>query len=301
MSCVRFLDKPGLFWKTLFLRNNRSGRVLLEARASAPLDRNGMPNSRVKDEQTALSHGERARYHRQLIMPEIGEEGQKKLKAARVCVVGIGGLGSTSAMTLASTGIGYLRLVDKDIVETSNLNRQVIHWTPDLGRDKSASAGEKLSALNPEIRIHAVRMEVTDRNVVEAVGECGLIVDATDNLAVRRVLNRFSVERGIPFIFGGVEGFQGMVTTMVPGRTPCLECLFPAGEDPPQKEIGVPGPMPGLVASIQAVEAVKLLLGVGTCLLGRLLLVRGLDMSMREVAVGRNPRCTVCSAVRRKQ
>ncbi|MCF8063557.1 MAG: HesA/MoeB/ThiF family protein [Deltaproteobacteria bacterium] len=249
----------------------------------------------------SLSPGELERYRRQIIIPGIGERGQGRLKAARVCVIGLGGLGSISATYLAAAGIGYLRGVDCDCVEPGNLNRQVLHWTPDLGRPKAESAREKLSALNPEVETETVRLEVTPETVGEAVGGCRLIVDATDNLATRRVLNRFAVEQGIPFVFGGVEGFGGMVLTVVPGDSPCLECLFPARDRSGEREIGVAGPVPGVVASLQALEVIKLILGLGSPLLGRLLLFRGLDMTFRELRVDRNPDCPVCGPARRKR
>ncbi len=239
---------------------------------------------------------DRERYRRQIILAEVGEGGQERLGAAQVCVVGLGGLGSVSATYLAAAGVGRLRIVDSDLVEAGNLNRQVLHWTPDLGRSKTASAREKLEALNPGVRVEAVEMRVSPGNVREAVGDCTLIVDATDNLPTRKVLNRFAVEAGIPFVCGGVEGFSGMLITVIPGRSPCLECLFPGDVSPEEREIGVPGPMPGVVASLQALEAVKLLLEIGSPLSGRLLLFRGLDTTFREVGVDPNPDCPVCGS-----
>jgi adenylyltransferase/sulfurtransferase len=255
----------------------------------------------VKDRSgTILSPEELERYGRQILLPEFGERGQARLKEARVCVVGLGGLGSVSATYLAAAGVGYLRTVDRDRVEPANLNRQVLHWTRDLGRAKAASAREKLSRLNPEVEVEGLQLEVTPQTVEEAVGDCRLIVDATDNLPTRRVLNRFAVARGIPFVFGGVEGFGGMVFTVVPGDSPCLECLFPGPDPKEDRVIGVPGPVPGVVASLQALEAVKLILGAGSPLLGRLLLFRGLAMTFREVQVDRNPGCPVCGPARER-
>jgi molybdopterin/thiamine biosynthesis adenylyltransferase len=248
----------------------------------------------------SLSPGERERYRRQIIIPEIGEHGQERLKAARVSVIGLGGLGSVSATYLAAAGIGHLRVVDCDRVEPGNLNRQFLHWTPDLGRPKADSAREKLSALNPEIEVETVRLEVTAETVKEAVGDSRLIVDATDNLATRRVLNRYAVEHRIPLVFGGVAGFGGMVLTVAPGDSPCLECLFPGPDRTEDREIGVAGPLPGVAASLQALEAIKLILGAGSPLLGRLLLFRGLDMTFREVPVDRDPDCPVCGPARRR-
>ncbi len=242
----------------------------------------------------SLTSEERDRYRRQMILAEIGEDGQKRLKAARVCVVGLGGLGSVSATYLAAVGVGRLRIVDSDRVEVGNLNRQVIHWTSDLTRLKTESAREKLEAVNPCVEVDAFGHEVTWANVGEAVGECTLIVDATDNLPTRKVLNRFAVQRGIPFICGGVEAFSGMLFTVIPGRSPCLECLFPGEDRMEDREIGVPGPVPGVVASLQALEAVKLIVGIGSTLSGRMLLFQGLNTTFREVQVDQNPHCRVC-------
>ncbi len=241
------------------------------------------------------------RYRRQIILPEIGEHGQQRLGEARVCVVGLGGLGSVSAVYMAALGVGTLRIVDSDHVEATNLNRQVIHWTSDLGRPKTDSALEKLQALNPEIHVEAVRLEVNPETVAEAVGDCELILDATDNLPVRKTLNRYAVDQGIPFVCGGVEGFSGMMITVIPGDSPCLECLFPGEERMGPREIGVPGPLPGVVASLQALEALKVLLGIGSPVSGRLLLFRALDMRFREVRVDRNPDCPVCGFPRRRR
>lgn len=247
----------------------------------------------------SLTSKERDRYRRQMILPEIGEDGQKRLKAAQVCVVGLGGLGSVSAVYLAAAGVGRLRIVDSDRVEAGNLNRQVIHWTRDLSRLKIESAREKLEAVNPCVEVEAFGLEVTEATVEEAVGKCTLIVDATDNLYTRKVLNRFAVQRGIPFICGGVEAFNGMLFTVFPGRSPCLECLFPEEDRMEEREIGVLGSVPGVVASLQALEAVKLLVGIGSSLSGRMVLFRGLDTTFREVHVDRNPHCPVCGPVGR--
>jgi molybdopterin-synthase adenylyltransferase len=249
----------------------------------------------------SLSDAEKERYRRQIMVPEIGLSGQERLKAARICVVGLGGLGSISAYYLAASGVGRLRIVEPDLVEAGNLNRQLIHWTSDLGRSKIESGREKLSALNPEIAVETLRLRVNPENVREAVGESDLIVDATDNLPARKTLNRFAVDAGIPFVFGGVEGFGGMLMTVLPGRSPCLECLFPGGDLKEDREIGVPGPIPGVVASLQALEVLKIILGTGTPMAGRLLLFRGLQMSFREVRVDRNPDCLVCGQARRRE
>jgi adenylyltransferase/sulfurtransferase len=237
---------------------------------------------------------QRERYRRQMVIPEVGEAGQSKLRDARVCLVGLGGLGSVSAMYLAAAGVGRLCAVDRDRVELGNLNRQVIHWTKDLGEAKAESARRKLGALNPEVHLEILRADVTDATISELASGCSVIVDATDNLQTRKAINRFSVQEGIPFVVGGVNGFHGMVTTVIPGISACLECIFPGRAPGGEEEIGVLGPLPGIVASIQALETIKLICGAGRSLAGRLLLIDGLEMSFREVRTEPDPNCKVC-------
>lgn len=243
-----------------------------------------------------LTPEEKQRYRRQMIMAEVGEAGQERLGAARVLVAGLGGLGSISAFYLAAAGIGRLCLVDNDAVAMENLNRQLLHHTHDLGRAKTDSAVKKLSALNPHCRIEAVRERITADNAAGMAAGCDLIVDATDNAPTRAVLNRTAVELGIPFVFGGVSGMDGMATTVVPGRTPCLECIFPnlAKPDTPGP-VPALGPVVGIIASIQSLEAVKWLLGMEPDLLaGKLLSVQGRTLRFRTVSLRRNPACPVC-------
>lgn len=242
-----------------------------------------------------LSKEELLRYNRQIMIPEIGEEGQKKLRAARVFVAGIGGLGSISNYYLAAAGIGFLRMVDKDSVDFSNLNRQIIHWTEDIGAPKAVSGARKLTKLNPHCSIDAINAEITETNCDELVGDCSIIVDAMDNMPTRRVLNATAVRRGIPYIYGGVHQLDGIITTFIPGRTPCLECVFPES----QQESSVPGilgPVPGVIACLQAIETVKIIVGMQGLLTGRLLTFSGFDMSFREFKINRNPDCPVCGA-----
>lgn len=210
-------------------------------------------------------------------------------------VAGLGGLGSAAAYYLAAAGVGYLRIVDRDRVELGNLNRQILHWTGDIGRFKSESAGEKLGHLNPSCQVDARCAEITDNNVEDFAHSCSAIVDGTDNLESRKALNRASLRTSTPYVFGGVEGFSGMITTFVPGETGCLECLF--GHIPPQqKSVGVLGALPGVIASLQVLETIKLILGIDGVLKDRLLRVRGLDMAFHITSIGRNPDCKVCSA-----
>ena len=241
-----------------------------------------------------LSSDEWTRYGGQVILPEIGREGQKKLKGARIFLAGLGGLGSISAYYMVAAGVGFIKIVDMDRVDLENLNRQIIHRTPDVGRPKTESAMEKLRELNPHCQIQAAQEEIRDENVMDLIEDCMIILDATDSLEARKALNRASIRNGIPFIYGGVGGFNGMVTTLIPGETPCMECLFP--QEPVKRErIGILGPVPGLVASIQSLEAIKIILGMGGLLKHKLLFIRGIDMTFKEIQLERNPDCRVCS------
>jgi adenylyltransferase/sulfurtransferase len=227
------------------------------------------------------------------MLPEIGRKGQIRLKEARVLLSGLGGLGSTSAYYLAAAGIGHMRIVDRDKVEVGNLNRQILHNTADIGKPKTESALEKIRLLNPHCQVEAFHLEINQENITDLVENCTVVLDGTDNLKTRKIVNTACFEKGTPFVFGGVEGFNGMVSTFVPGQTPCLDCLFPA--PPSQAEPpGVLGPAPGLVASIQVMETIKLILALEGLLKGRLLLVRGLNMSFREIRIDKNPDCRIC-------
>jgi len=242
---------------------------------------------------TFLSPEEWARYQRQIMLPEVGEEGQRKIKSAKVFLSGLGGLGSVSAYYMAAAGVGHLRVVDRDRVELGNLNRQILYGCGDIGRPKTDTAMERLHGLNPECSVEAIHEEIREDNASDLIGDCSVIVDGMDNLKARITLNEASLQKGIPLIFGGVEGIDGMVTTFVPGETPCLECLFP-GKVSGQKTVGVLGPLPGLVASIQALETLKYLLGMEGLLKCRLLSIRGSDMTIKTIRIERNPHCRVC-------
>ena len=245
-----------------------------------------------------LTDEEKKRYSRQMMMPEIDAPGQEKLRAATVLVAGLGGLGSASAYYLAAAGVGTLCLVDNDSVALEDLNRQILHQTGDLGRPKTDSAAEKLRALNPHCHIEVFGERLTGENAACLARGCDLLVDATDNAAARAALNRAALTLGIPFIFAGVTGLDGMVTTVIPGRTPCLECIFPR-----LAEIHAPGPVPvlgpvaGMVASIQSLEAVKWIVGLETQLLaGRLLSVQGRSLRFRIVTLKQDPACSACGS-----
>jgi adenylyltransferase/sulfurtransferase len=238
------------------------------------------------------------RYQRQTSLPEVGQEGQLKLRNAKVFVAGLGGLGSVCVTYLVAAGVGHVRIVDKDVVELENLNRQILHWTEDIGKTKIDSASDKLGRLNPDCQIEALKEELRPGNASDLIGDSSVILDGTDNLETRKVLNRISVEKGVPFVFGGVEGLDGMISTFVPGRSPCLECLFP-GPPPRKRTPGILGPLPGLVASIQSLEALKVILGLDGLLEGRLLYIRGVPMTFKEILIERNPDCAVCHPLRR--
>ena len=248
-----------------------------------------------------FTEAELSRYNRQITIPGFGLEGQRELKKARVFIAGIGGLGSISSYYLAGAGVGYLKIVDKDKVDYSNLNRQIIHWVGNIGDYKSDSAYTKLKEFNPECTIEAVKEEIREDNCESLIGDCSIIVDAMDNMPARKILNAVSVKKSIPYIYGGVHQLDGMVSTFIPGKTPCLECVFPdtgktSGAAPPS----ILGPVPGVVASIQSIEAIKMLIGFETPLAGRLLSFCGNDMTFREFKIKRDPECPVCGKLKIK-
>jgi len=242
-----------------------------------------------------LTQEEQIRYCRQLILPEIGVRGQHRLKRATVMIAGLGGLGSVSAFQLAAAGVGHLKIIDMDRVALHNLNRQILHTTADIGMLKTKSALKKLEALNPCCRIETVTVQIADDTIGEMVRGCDLILDGTDNLAARRALNRAARDAKIPFIFGGVNGFDGMVATFIPGRSACLECIFPQKTQRTPAEIGVIGPTVGVIASLQCLEAVKLLTRQESDLAGSLIHFHGADMRLKKATVEPNPDCRICT------
>ena len=230
------------------------------------------------------------KYIRQIML--FGEEGQEKLKNAKVFVAGAGGLGSPVSTYLAVAGVGKIILADFDSVDLSNLNRQFLHHEKDIGREKIKSAEEKLLSMNPEIKVETIREKITDENAGSIVPPCDLIIDALDNFDTRHVLNRLAVERNIPLIHGAVSGYRGQATTIIPGKTPCLCCIFPSSF---KKEVfPVLGTTPGVIGSIQANEAIKYLTGQGKLLENRLLLWDGLSCSFSELDVNKTENCPVC-------
>ena len=245
-----------------------------------------------------LSNNEIARYSRHLLLPEVGLEGQQKLKAAKVLCVGTGGLGSPLAFYLAAAGIGTLGLVDFDVVDESNLQRQIIHTTKDVGRPKIDSAAEKLTALNPYMNVVKHETMLTSANALEIIRDYDIVADGTDNFPTRYLVNDACVITGKPNAYGSIFRFEGQASVFATKEGPCYRCLYP--EPPPPglvpscAEGGVLGILPGLVGVIQATEVIKLILGKGEPLIGRLLLVDSLGMHFRELKLRKNPDCPVC-------
>ncbi len=238
------------------------------------------------------------RYSRHIILPEVGGKGQKKLLSSRVLLVGAGGLGCPSALYLAAAGVGHLGLVDFDIVEMSNLQRQILHSTKDIGRPKVESAKESLEALNPDCEVRIYKDRLNSENIIEIFSDYDLVVDGSDNFPTRFLINDACFLAKKVNIFGAIFRFEGQATVFDPGKGPCYRCLLPEppppGTVPSCQEAGVIGVLPGFIGTIQAMEAIKLLLGIGKPLIGRLLLFDSLDMEMREVKVRKNPKCPVC-------
>ena len=247
-----------------------------------------------------LSPEELLRYSRHMLIPEIGLEGQRKLKAGSVLIIGTGGLGSPAALYLAAAGVGRLGLVDYDVVDASNLQRQVIHSTGTLGQRKVESARQRLLDLNPYIQVDAFDESFTSSNAMRIAGPYDLILDATDNFPTRYLTNDLCVLTGKPLIYGAVFRFEGQASVFDARLGPCYRCLFP--EPPPPglvpscSDAGVLGVLPGTIGTIQATEAIKLLIGIGSSLVGRLLLYNSLDMSFEYVKLKKNPHCKVCGA-----
>ena len=246
-----------------------------------------------------LSPDQRSRYSRHLLIPEVGEDGQQRLLDARVLLVGAGGLGSPASLYLAAAGVGTLGIVDEDVVDESNLQRQVVHSTDRLGEPKVLSAKRTLEALNPDVQVVPFQERLTSENVDRILGEgWDVIVDGADNFPTRYLVNDASVWHGTPVVHGSIFRFEGQVTTFIPGAGPCYRCLFPS---PPPPELapscaegGVLGVLPGIIGSIQANETLKLILDRGDTLAGRLLLFDALSTTLDEVTIRRDQDCPVC-------
>jgi adenylyltransferase/sulfurtransferase len=254
----------------------------------------------IDSSQTTLSNEEILRYSRHLIMPEVTMEGQKKLKAARVLCVGTGGLGSPLALYLTAAGVGTLGLVDFDVVDYTNLQRQVLHSTADVGRLKLDSAIDKLKALNPFVEIKRFDTYLNSQNALQIIKDFDIVADGTDNFATRYLVNDACVLSGKPNVYASIFRFEGQASIFGAKDGPCYRCLYPEapppGLVPSCAEGGVLGVLPGLLGVMQATEVIKLILGVGEPLIGRLVLVDALAMRFREMRIRKNPECPVCGA-----
>lgn len=248
-----------------------------------------------------LTPSELERYSRQILIDEIGKPGQEKLKKARVAVCGAGGLGSPTALWLAAAGIGKLKIIDHDTVGLSNLNRQILHGESDVGNRKVDSAGKRLRDLNSAIAIETSAETITAGNAVELVRGCDVVVDALDNMETRHILNKTAVGCRIPLIHGAVSGFDGRVMTVIPGRGACLRCMHPGPAPEPASVFPVIGTTPAVVGAIQAMETVKVLLGIGELLANRLVVYDGLKTAWTEFILKPNPNCDHCGHLQRKE
>ena len=245
-----------------------------------------------------LSRTELARYSRHLLLPEIGLAGQRKLKAAKILIVGAGGLGSPSALYLAAAGVGTIGIVDDDVVDASNLQRQVLHSTEDVAVPKVESAKRRLSGLNPQVEIVGHGVRLSSSNAFEVMRDYDVIIDGTDNFPTRYLANDASILLGKPYVYGSIYRFEGQASVLGGERAPCYRCLFPQppppGSVPSCAQAGVLGVLPGVIGMIQATEALKLVTGVGETLEGRLLLYDALEMRFRELKISKDPNCPLC-------
>jgi adenylyltransferase/sulfurtransferase len=245
-----------------------------------------------------LSNEEIGRYSRHLLLPEIGVEGQKRLRAAKVLVVGTGGLGAPLLLYLAAAGVGTLGVVDFDFVEASNLQRQIIHSTRDIGRPKTASAKDRIRAINPAVKVVEYNEALTSKNAAEIIKEYDVVADGTDNYPTRYLVNDACVFAGVPNVYGSIFQFEGQSSVFYAKQGPCYRCLYPAppppGLVPSCAEGGVMGVLPGIVGTIQAAEVIKLIVGGKNTLIGRLLLFDAWRMKFRELKLEKDPGCPVC-------
>ncbi len=249
--------------------------------------------------RVGLTRDEILRYSRHLIMPEVGLTGQKKLKAASVLIIGTGGLGSPVAMYLAAAGVGRIGLVDYDVVDYSNLQRQIIHGTSMVGKSKLESARMRMLDINPEIAVEAYNVPFTSANAIEIARSYDILIDGTDNFPTRYLVNDVCVLLGKPNVYGSIFRFDGQASVFYAKAGPCYRCLFPEppppGSVPTCAEGGVLGVLPGIIGTIQAMEAIKLIIGIGDTLVGRLILFDALGMTFEQVKLNKNPKCVICS------
>jgi len=242
-----------------------------------------------------LTINELERYDRQIMIADIGEGGQEKLKSARVFIAGAGGLGSPAAIYLTAAGVGKICVVDHDRVELSNLNRQILHWDKDIEKKKVSSAAEKLKKINHEVKIEAIGETITEANVFQLIAGFDVILDAMDNLPTRYLLNKAAIEKNIPFFHGAVYGFEGRAITIIPGKTACLRCVYRGVI--PEEKFPVIGVTPAVIGCIQATEVIKYIMGVGELLENRLLIYDGLDMKFTELKVKKDHQCEHCGHI----
>lgn len=237
-----------------------------------------------------ITEREQERYKRQMML--FGDEGQEKLKKAHIFIAGAGGLGSPVSIYLAVAGVGHITIVDMDVVDQSNLNRQILHFDRDVGKKKTASAEEKLREINPDIVVTARDEKIDETNADQMIGNADGIVDAMDNFTTRYLLNDVALRKKIPFFHGAIRGFYGQATTILPGKSPCLACIFPKA--PPKEVFPVVGVTPGCIGMIQATEVLKYLLERGNLLTGRLFIWDGLESRSEEICVEANSCCAAC-------
>ncbi|HEX3866381.1 MAG TPA: molybdopterin-synthase adenylyltransferase MoeB [Gemmatimonadaceae bacterium] len=257
-----------------------------------------MTDTQSTDGVPALSNAEILRYSRHLILPDVALVGQQRLKRSRVLLIGAGGLGSPLALYLAAAGVGTLGLVDFDVVDVTNLQRQILHGTKDVGRSKLASARDRIADVNPHVHVESYETRLTSANALEILRDYDVIVDGTDNFATRYLTNDACVLLGKPNVYGSIYRFEGQVSVFATSTGPCYRCLFreppPPGLVPSCAEGGVLGVLPGIVGTLQATEVIKLLLGIGEPLIGRLLLIDALGAGFRKVSLRRDPLCPAC-------
>ncbi|TET64668.1 molybdopterin-synthase adenylyltransferase MoeB [Candidatus Aerophobetes bacterium] len=238
------------------------------------------------------------RYSRHIILPEVGGSGQKKLLGAKVLIVGAGGLGSPCAFYLAAAGVGKLGIADSDRVELSNLQRQILHFTKDVGRPKTASAKEKMRAINPDVQVFTYQERLTSDNILDMIKDYDIVVDGSDNFPTRYLVNDACVISDKPLSYAAILRFHGQATTIIPHQGPCYRCLFPEppppGVVPSCQEAGILGAVAGIMGTVQATEVLKLILGKGELLVGRLLILDALESSFRTVKLRRDEDCSVC-------